>query len=331
MLPPTYRGVTRTYCTRYVVPWIAGVPGRRWRRALFSVAAHCTAPHCAALHGAFFSTVLRSGPRERPSTHWQKQFTSPTSSNSLLSPHAALPNARTACALVSLDRQVIQDSKSEAGNSSPLFSPPPLDSATLFLLASPASRLSSWVGPPSGNSPQQSRAVLSEAREPRTAGLADVPVRCTIATIMDDGSRGPAERAHPSRSSAPAAVPPPPDAEDGSNGTGQQPPRPGHELPFVAPSSYLRPKPASRTMSERSPSALDKEQMQGLVSNALPPALSPLSPSVPRQSRPLSLPAAEPCCVAGSPPPPPPPDPTRGRDAGFRPMSLFSAHPVRDS
>jgi hypothetical protein len=41
----------------------------------------------------------------------------------------------------------------------------------------------------------------------------------------------------------------------------------GHELPFVAPSSYLRPKPNSRTMSEPKPQGpLDREQMQGLVS-----------------------------------------------------------------
>ena len=40
----------------------------------------------------------------------------------------------------------------------------------------------------------------------------------------------------------------------------------GHELPFVAPSSYLRPKPNSHTMSERTVSPLDREQMQGLVS-----------------------------------------------------------------
>lgn len=46
--------------------------------------------------------------------------------------------------------------------------------------------------------------------------------------------------------------------------------RHGHELPFVAPSSYLRPKPNSRTMSEPKPvSALDREQMQGLVSEFL--------------------------------------------------------------
>ncbi|KAL0467328.1 hypothetical protein QR685DRAFT_84027 [Neurospora intermedia] len=40
--------------------------------------------------------------------------------------------------------------------------------------------------------------------------------------------------------------------------------RPGHELPFVAPSSYLRPKPSSRTMSDKTSNPLDKDQMQGL-------------------------------------------------------------------
>lgn len=47
--------------------------------------------------------------------------------------------------------------------------------------------------------------------------------------------------------------------------------KPGHELPYVAPSSYLRPKPNSHAMSEPKPSSpLDKEQMQGLVSLLLP-------------------------------------------------------------
>ncbi|KAJ4306498.1 AMP-activated serine/threonine-protein kinase regulatory subunit [Collariella sp. IMI 366227] len=81
---------------------------------------------------------------------------------------------------------------------------------------------------------------------------------------MDD-PRAP-EPAHPgpSSSSAPATPTPAPTISGGENGTGQLPLRPGHELPFVAPSSYLRPKPPSRTMSERTPSALDREQMQGL-------------------------------------------------------------------
>ncbi|KAK1766129.1 nuclear protein SNF4 [Phialemonium atrogriseum] len=56
----------------------------------------------------------------------------------------------------------------------------------------------------------------------------------------------------------------------GSNAAGNQPQPPAalarhsHELPFVAPSSYLRPKPSSRTMTETSASPLDREQMQGL-------------------------------------------------------------------
>ncbi|KAK4104704.1 CBS-domain-containing protein [Parathielavia hyrcaniae] len=81
---------------------------------------------------------------------------------------------------------------------------------------------------------------------------------------MDDPRAAP-EAAHPSSRSAPAVLPPTTHSDTGENGSGQLPLRPsGHELPFVAPSSYLRPKPASRTMSERTPSALDKEQMQGL-------------------------------------------------------------------
>ncbi|KXH40342.1 hypothetical protein CSAL01_04443 [Colletotrichum salicis] len=40
----------------------------------------------------------------------------------------------------------------------------------------------------------------------------------------------------------------------------------GHELPFVTPSSYLRPRPPSvaRKMPEKPPSPLDKDQIQGL-------------------------------------------------------------------
>ncbi|KAK4137570.1 CBS-domain-containing protein [Trichocladium antarcticum] len=79
---------------------------------------------------------------------------------------------------------------------------------------------------------------------------------------MDD-FRAPPEKAHPSSSSAPAAMTPT-TVEGGNNGTAQLPLRTGHEYPFVAPSSYLRPKPVSRTMSEKTPNALDWEQMQGL-------------------------------------------------------------------
>ncbi|KAK4143744.1 uncharacterized protein C8A04DRAFT_37168 [Dichotomopilus funicola] len=84
---------------------------------------------------------------------------------------------------------------------------------------------------------------------------------------MDD-PRAPPGAAHPSSRSAPPTVAPATAANSGENGNGQEqhqlPLRPSHELPFVAPSSYLRPKPPSRTMSERTPNALDKEQMQGL-------------------------------------------------------------------
>jgi hypothetical protein len=81
--------------------------------------------------------------------------------------------------------------------------------------------------------------------------------------MMDD-PRAPPNAAHPSSRSAPPALAPT-TTTDGENGS-QLPLRSGHELPFVAPSSYLRPKLPSRTMSEKTPSALDKEQMQGLVS-----------------------------------------------------------------
>lgn len=96
---------------------------------------------------------------------------------------------------------------------------------------------------------------------------------------MDD-PRAPPEAAHPSSRSAPPALPPTAEAA-GENGNGQQPMRPGHEFPFATPSLYLRPKPPSRTMSERTPNALDKEQMQGLVS--MPTPRQPMAP--PRAAR----------------------------------------------
>lgn len=47
--------------------------------------------------------------------------------------------------------------------------------------------------------------------------------------------------------------------------------RPGHKLPFVQPSSYLRPKTRSRTtpVAPTPMSPVDEEQMQGLVSNII--------------------------------------------------------------
>lgn len=86
-------------------------------------------------------------------------------------------------------------------------------------------------------------------------------------TIMEDArdARAP-EKANPNTSSA--ALPPTTTSTTtgGSDAQGPLPlPRLGHELPFVAPSSYLR--PATRAMADKAPSPLDKEQMQGLVSN----------------------------------------------------------------
>ncbi|KAK3327878.1 hypothetical protein B0T19DRAFT_176296 [Cercophora scortea] len=80
----------------------------------------------------------------------------------------------------------------------------------------------------------------------------------------------------PAPTSAPAPAPAPthtpastPTSSAGGNNANANGPLPlplrhGHELPFVAPSSYLRPKQTSRTMSDKSASPLDKDQMQGL-------------------------------------------------------------------
>lgn len=93
-----------------------------------------------------------------------------------------------------------------------------------------------------------------------TGASPDVP---PTTTIMDD-VRAPPEQANPGASSE--ANPLPPTSAGGITANGPLPIRQGHELPFVAPSSYLRPKQTSRTMSDKTPSPLDKDQMQGLVS-----------------------------------------------------------------
>ncbi|KAL1841719.1 hypothetical protein VTJ49DRAFT_6693 [Mycothermus thermophilus] len=59
-------------------------------------------------------------------------------------------------------------------------------------------------------------------------------------------------------------TPAPSSSTAGKSGSGELPLRLGHELQVPAPSSHLRPKPPGRTMSEKTPSSLDKEQMQGL-------------------------------------------------------------------
>jgi len=76
---------------------------------------------------------------------------------------------------------------------------------------------------------------------------------------MDD-PRAPPEKVHPGTTSAASALNP--SSTGGNHANGPLPLR-GHELPFVAPSSYLRPKPNSRTMPDRT-SPLDRDQMQGL-------------------------------------------------------------------
>lgn len=95
-----------------------------------------------------------------------------------------------------------------------------------------------------------------------------------------------------------------------AQGQGAPPPlRHGHELPFVAPSSYLRPKPAGRDMTtekkaekKKAPplTVLDKEQLQGLVSTI--PRHTSTSPSCPVPVSPLA-------------PRPPPPRAPRPRAA----------------
>ena len=100
-------------------------------------------------------------------------------------------------------------------------------------------------------------------------------------------ARANGENLNPTSSSAAGAAPPPTSTNEGDrngtavgagSGTEQSEPTPplaalarhtGHELPFVAPSSYLRPKSNSRTMSDKTATPLDREQMQGLVSKKI--------------------------------------------------------------
>ncbi|KAM7221729.1 nuclear protein SNF4 [Rhypophila decipiens] len=129
---------------------------------------------------------------------------------------------------------------------------------------------------------------------------------------MDD-LRAPPEQANPGASSS-ETNPLSPTSAGGSTTNGPLPIRQGHELPFVAPSSYLRPKQTSRTMSDKTPSPLDKDQMQGLVS-----IYSETTPA--RRSfclgRATNLFAASPlflACFAG---------PEDGCDAGFRGLAAL--------
>ena len=183
--------------------------------------------------------------------------------------------------------------------------------------------------------------------------------RSTIATTIMDEARAPAEKANPSTSTsantsnAPpttaittttSSTTPTPTPTPGSiaiaggseaQGQGSAPPlRHGHELPFVAPSSYLRPKPTGRDMTtekkvekKKAPplTVLDKEQLQGLVStiprhtSTRPSCPVPVSPLAPRPPPP-SLPAPR-CQLRGSGPAPssqlPPPARPVGKDTDF--------------
>lgn len=132
-------------------------------------------------------------------------------------------------------------------------------------------------------------------------------------TIMDD-PRAPPEKVHPGTTSAASALNP--SSTGGNHANGPLPLR-GHELPFVAPSSYLRPKPNSRTMPDRT-SPLDRDQMQGLVSKyseTLPRPARHELPSSPLLSHP------DRCCVAMV-------ESLRagGCDAGFRDLLACRMH-----
>lgn len=179
--------------------------------------------------------------------------------------------------------------------------------------------------------------------------------RSTIATTIMDEARNPSTGTGTSTTTSNAAPPtttittttttsssttPTPTPTPGSiaiagaseaQGQGAPPPlRHGHELPFVAPSSYLRPKPAGRDMTtekkaekKKAPplTVLDKEQLQGLVStiprhtSTCPSFPVPVSPLAPRPPPPRAPPAPR-CQLRGSGPAPSSHFPIPARPAG---------------
>ncbi|KAL1867345.1 hypothetical protein VTK73DRAFT_4224 [Phialemonium thermophilum] len=95
------------------------------------------------------------------------------------------------------------------------------------------------------------------------------PTSSSQASNPDTAAAEPSSKANPSLGPLPNASKTAdtnaPNSESQAVPSAAPPPaRHGHELPFVAPSSYLRPKPTSRTMTEKPPSPLDRDQMQGL-------------------------------------------------------------------
>lgn len=117
---------------------------------------------------------------------------------------------------------------------------------------------------PSSTSHEHAHAHTAPAQVLPPAPVVAPPVFATAASIARPHAHG-----HPPTTTAAPAH---------AQGAG------GHELPFVTPSSYLRPKPAAAAamaaapppaarpaVAEKLPSPLDKEQMQGLVSEPPPP------------------------------------------------------------
>jgi hypothetical protein len=101
------------------------------------------------------------------------------------------------------------------------------------------------------------------------------------------GSRSAPPTPAPTTASPTAAAAAAAAAAGNSGSSGELPLRPGHELAIPAPSSHLRPKPAGRTMSEKTPSLLDKEQMQGLVSERRASPETGCDPRAPSADHPL--------------------------------------------
>jgi hypothetical protein len=108
--------------------------------------------------------------------------------------------------------------------------------------------------------------IMDDARAPTAAAaaVAIAPLFSLTPQAPPLDSMVPATAAAASGSNPSAAA-----AAAGNDAHGKLPLRhshASHELPFVKPSSYLRPKPStSRTMSDKTSSPLDKEQLQGLV------------------------------------------------------------------
>ncbi|KAK3359294.1 hypothetical protein B0T25DRAFT_532525 [Lasiosphaeria hispida] len=107
---------------------------------------------------------------------------------------------------------------------------------------------------------------MDDARAPAKKATPNPSTSAAAATATATTTASTATTIPNASASASGLLPAPSTTAGGGNNDahGPLPLRHGHELPFVAPSSYLRPKSAPRAMPDKTAGPLDKEQMQGL-------------------------------------------------------------------